>query len=56
MPPQILAAAVTLQAPHALSGIEKVHELRCELRWKAACGLGLYDTAVDSLLLAYFRR
>jgi hypothetical protein len=30
--------------------------LRCDLRWKAACGLGLYGTAFDSWLLAYFRR
>ena len=56
MPPQILAAAVTLQALHGLSDIETVQELRCDLRWKAACGLGLYDTAFDSSLLAYFRR
>jgi Transposase domain (DUF772) len=27
-----------------------------ELRWKAACGLGLYDTAFDASLLTYFRR
>ena len=56
MPPQILAAAVTLQALHGLSDIETVQQLRCDLRWKAACGLGLHDTAFDSSLLAYFRR
>jgi hypothetical protein len=56
MPPQILAAAVALQALHGHSDIETVQELRCDLRWKAACGLGLYDTAFDSSLLAYFRR
>jgi hypothetical protein len=56
MPPQILAAAVVLQALNGLSDIETVQELRCDLRWKAACGLGLYDTAFDSSLLAYFRR
>ena len=56
MPPQILAAAVTLQALHGLSDFETVQELRCDLRWKAACGLGLHDTAFDSSLLAYFRR
>ena len=56
MPPQILAAAVTLQALNGHSDIETVQELRCDLRWKAACGLGLYDTAFDSSLLAYFRR
>ncbi|BFV55417.1 hypothetical protein KCMC57_up51330 [Kitasatospora sp. CMC57] len=56
MPPQILAAAITLQALHGLSDFETVQELRCDLRWKAACGLGLHDTAFDSSLLAYFRR
>ncbi|MFG2914432.1 IS1182 family transposase [Kitasatospora sp. NPDC048298] len=56
MPPQILAAAVTLQALHGLSDFETVQELRCDLRWKAACGLGLHDTAFDPSLLSYFRR
>jgi IS5 family transposase len=56
MPPQILAAAITLQALHGLSDFDTVQELRCDLRWKAACGLGLNDTAFDSSLLAYFRR
>jgi IS5 family transposase len=56
MPPQILAAAITLQALHGLSDFDTVQELRCDLRWKAACGLGLHDTAFDSSLLAYFRR
>jgi hypothetical protein len=56
MPPQILAAAITLQALHGLSDFETVQELRCDLRWKAACGLGLNDLAFDPSLLAYFRR
>ena len=56
MPPQVLAAAVTLQALHGHPDFETVQELRCDLRWKAACGLGLYDTAFDSSLLSYFRR
>ncbi len=56
MPPQVLAAAITLQALHGLSDFDTVQELRCDLRWKAACGLGLHDTAFDPSLLAYFRR
>ncbi|WP_326581508.1 IS1182 family transposase [Actinacidiphila glaucinigra] len=56
MPPQILAAAITVQALHGLSDFETVQELRCDLRWKAACGLGLHDAAFDPSLLAYFRR
>lgn len=50
MPPQILAAAVTLQALHGLSDFEMVQELRCDLRWKAACGLGLNAMAFDASL------
>lgn len=56
MPPQILATAVLLQTLHGVSDIEAVQELRCDLRWKAACGLGLHDTAFDPSLLTYFRR
>ena len=37
-------------------GSRTSRELRCELRWKAACGLGLHDTAFDPSLLTYFRR
>lgn len=56
MPPQVLAATVVLQCLYGLSDFETVQELRCDLRWKAACGLGLYDTAFDPSLLTYFRR
>ncbi|WP_194927740.1 IS1182 family transposase [Catenulispora pinisilvae] len=56
MPPQVLAATVVLQSLHGLSDYETVQVLRCDLRWKAACGLGLYDTAFDDSLLTYFRR
>lgn len=56
LPPQVLAATVVLQALHGLSDFETVQVLRCDLRWKAACGLGLLDTAFDPSLLTYFRR
>ena len=56
LPPQVLAAAVVLQALHGLSDFETVQVLRCDLRWKAACGLGLLDMAFDPSLLTYFRR
>ena len=52
----MLASAVVLQALHGLSDFETVQELRCDLRWKAACGLGLLDTGFDPSLLTYFRR
>lgn len=56
LPPQVLAATVVLQALHGLSDFETVQVLRCDLRWKAACGLGLLDAAFDPSLLTYFRR
>jgi hypothetical protein len=56
LPPQVLAATVVLQALHGLPDFETVQELRCDLRWKAACGLGLLDTGFDPSLLTYFRR
>src|SRR2546429_5136909 len=56
LPPQVLAAAVVLQALHGLSDFETVQVVRCDLRWKAACGLGLLDMAFDPSLLTYFRR
>jgi transposase-like protein DUF772 len=56
LPPQVLASAVVLQALEGLSDFETVQELRCDLRWKAACGLGLLDTGFDASLLTYFRR
>jgi hypothetical protein len=56
LPPQVLAVTVVLQALHGLSDFEAVQALRCDLRWKAACGLGLLDGAFDPSLLTYFRR
>lgn len=51
-----LACAVVLQTLHGLSAVETVVHLRCDLRWTAACGLGLNDRAFDPSPLAYFRR
>ncbi|MEN8650304.1 IS1182 family transposase [Streptomyces sp. 21So2-11] len=56
LPPQVLASTVVLQSLTGLSDFESVQELRCDLRWKAACGLGLHDMAFDPSLLTYFRR
>ena len=42
----MLAAAVVLQALHGLPDFEAAQALRCDLRWKAACGLGLLDPGV----------
>lgn len=56
MPPQVLSAVVVLQALHGLPDYEAAQALRCDLRWKAACGLGLLDPGFHPSLLTYFRR
>ncbi|WP_268239941.1 hypothetical protein [Streptomyces fuscichromogenes] len=43
---------ITLQALHGLPAFETVQELRCGLRWKAACARGLHAMAFDPSLLA----
>ena len=47
---------VVLQALYGLPDYEAEQALRCDLRWKAACGLGLLDPGFDASLLTYFRR
>jgi transposase-like protein DUF772 len=56
MPPHVLAVVVVLQALRGLPDYEAAQAVRCDLRWKAACGLGLLDTGFDPSLLTYFRR
>jgi Transposase DDE domain/Transposase domain (DUF772) len=56
VPPQVLACATVLQVLENRTDHDAVAELRCDLRWKAACGLGLYDRAFDPSLFIYFRR
>ncbi|WP_203880332.1 transposase, partial [Planobispora takensis] len=54
VPPGLLAAVVVLQALHGCSDAEAASALRFDVRWKAACGLGLYDAGFDPSLLTYF--
>jgi Transposase DDE domain/Transposase domain (DUF772) len=56
MAPQVLAAVVVLQALHGLPDYDAAQAVRCDLRWKAACGLGLLDAGFHPSLLTYFRR
>jgi hypothetical protein len=56
VPPQVLAVVVVLQALQGLPDHDAAQALRCDLRWKAACGLGLLDPGFDPSLLTYFRR
>jgi hypothetical protein len=56
VPPQVLAVTVALQALYGLPDHDAAQALRCDLRWKAACGLGLLDAGFHPSLLTYFRR
>jgi hypothetical protein len=56
VPPQVLAVTVVLQALHNLPDHDAALSLRCDLRWKAACGLGLLDPGFHPSLLTCFRR
>ena len=42
-PPQVLTVTVVLRALYGLPDHDAALALRCDLRWKGACGLGLLD-------------
>jgi Transposase DDE domain/Transposase domain (DUF772) len=56
VPPQVLACVTVLQALLHSSDPEAALAVRCDLRWKAACGLGLHDRGFDASLPVYFRQ
>ena len=51
-----MAAILTLQVLHDLSDRECAEAVRCDLRWKVACGLALDDAGFDPSTLVYWRR
>jgi IS5 family transposase len=56
LPATRMAAVLTLQALHSLSDRECAEAVRCDLRWKVACGLSLLDEGFDASTLVYWRR
>jgi len=56
VPADVAAAVIVLQTLHGLSDREAVEALRCDLRWKVACGLALTDEGFHSSTLTYWRR
>jgi len=47
LPATRMAAVLTLQALYELSDRECAEAVRCDLRWKVACGLSLLDEGFD---------
>ena len=56
LPATRMAAVMTLPALHGLSDRECAEAVRCDLRWKVACGLSLLDEGFDPSSLVYWRR
>jgi IS5 family transposase len=56
IPATRMAVVLTLQALHELSDRECAEAVRCDLRWKVACGLSLLDEGFDPSTLVYWRR
>ncbi len=56
VPADVMAAAIVLQKLHGLSDRDTVDAVRCDLRWKIACGLALTDNGFHSTTLLYWRR
>jgi hypothetical protein len=56
IPADVIASVLVLQTLHDLSDRETVEAVRCDLRWKAACGLALTDEGFHPSVLTYWRR
>ena len=56
LPATRMAAVLTLQALYSLSDRECAEAVRCDPRWKVACGLSLLDEGFDPSSLVYWRQ
>ena len=56
MPVDVAASVIVLRALQGLSDRDAVAALRCDLRWKVACGLAIDDAAFHPTTLTYWRR
>jgi len=56
VPAQVMASVLVLQALHDTSDRDTVEAVRCDLRWKVACGLPLDDEGFHPSTLTYWRR
>jgi hypothetical protein len=55
-PADVMAASIVLQKLHGLSDRDTAEALRCDLRWKVACGLSLTDNGFHPTTWLYWRR
>jgi IS5 family transposase len=56
IPGSVMASVMTLQTLHDYSDRETAEAVRCDLRWKVACGLALDDAGFHPSTLVYWRR
>ncbi|MDE0195263.1 MAG: transposase [bacterium] len=56
VPGSVVATVLVLQALEGLSDREAVQRLECDLRWKAAAGLGLLERAFHPTVLVLWRQ
>jgi hypothetical protein len=56
VPAPVIGAVLVLQALQGLSDRETAEALTFDLRWKAACGYGVAETAFHPSTLTYWRR
>lgn len=56
VPADVIAAVMVLQTLHSLSDRETADAVTFDLRWKAACGFALTQTAFHPTVLTYWRR
>jgi hypothetical protein len=56
LPGEIAASVLVLQMLHDLSDRDAVEAVRCDLRWKVACGLPLDHEGFHPSTLTYWRR
>jgi transposase len=55
VPADVVATVLVLQSLEGLSDREAVERLRCDIRWKVACGLALDDEGFHPTTLTYWR-
>jgi Transposase domain (DUF772) len=56
LPAEVAASVLVLQALHDLSDRDAVEAVRCDLRWKVACGLPLDHEGFHPTTLTYWRK